>query len=130
MFDPNFEFGANLAYGQVQHYAATNSTNPNATRGDQDTAGSVTDLDFGGFANVHLVDSLIAGGGVNYNQETDQQAGTFTHLQPFGALQYVLFKQLYLKLVGAYAKAHLAQGGKTPWDNTMTSVRLRAMLLF
>ncbi|MEP7052646.1 MAG: hypothetical protein ABJB12_19920 [Pseudomonadota bacterium] len=130
VFDPNFEFGANFAYGQIEHYGPTNSTDPNATRGDFDTAGSVTDLDVGGFANVRIMEALVAGGGVNYNQETDQQAGTFSHLQPFGAIQYVVMKQLYLKLVGAYAKAHLAQGGKTPWDNTMTSVRLRAMLLF
>jgi hypothetical protein len=128
--DPYVELGGNIAYGMVDHYTPKNSTDPNAARGDKDTAGSVTDLDFGGFANVRVVDNLILGGGANYNQESDQQAGTFSHLQTFGALQYVVLKTLYLKLVGAYAKAHIAPGGNTPWDNTMTSVRLRAMYLF
>ncbi len=128
--DPYVEFGGNFAFGKIDHYAAMNSTDPNATMGDHDTAGSVTDLDLGGFANARVMDGLIVGGGANYDQETDQQAGTFTHLQTFGAVQYVLLKQLYLKLVGAYAKAHIAPGGNTPWDNTMTSVRLRAMYLF
>ena len=128
--DPYVEFGGNIAYGKIESYASMNSTDPNATVGDHDTAGSVTDLDYGGFLNVRLVSDLIAGGGVNYDQETDEQQGTFTHLQTFGALQYVLFKQLYIKAVGAYAKAHFAPGGKTPWDDTMLSARLRLMYLF
>ncbi len=130
VFDPYVEFGFNSAYGKVESYSAMNSTDPNATVGDHDTKGSVTDLDFGGFANVRLVEDLVAGGGVNYDQETDEQQGVFSHLQTFGALQYTLFKQLYIKAVGAYAKAHIAPGGQTPWDNTMVSARLRLMYLF
>jgi len=128
--DPYFELGANLALGKIDHYSAMNSTDPNATMGDHDTAGSVTDLDTGGFANVRVVDGLLVGGGVNYNQETDEQSGVFTHLQTFGAVQYVVLKQLYIKFVGAYAKAHFAPGGNVPWDNTMVSARLRMMYLF
>ena len=130
VIEPYAELGANFAFGKVDHYNAMNSTDPNATMGDHDTAGSVTDLDTGGFANVRLVDDLLLGGGVNYDQETDQQSGAFTHLQTFGALQYVVLKQLYLKVVAAYAKSHMAPGGNTPWDNTMTSIRFRAMYLF
>jgi hypothetical protein len=130
VLDPYAEFGVNLAFGKIDHYNAMNSTDPNATMGDHDTAGSVTDLDTGGFANLRVVDGLLVGGGVNYDQETDQQSGSFTHLQSFGAVQYLLLKQLYLKVVGAYAKSHMAPGGNVPWDNTMTSVRFRAMYLF
>jgi hypothetical protein len=46
--DPILELGVNLAYGSIRHYSPTNSTDPNATLGDFDTAGSVKDLDFGG----------------------------------------------------------------------------------
>jgi len=130
VLDPFVEFGANFAYGQVTHYSPTNSTNPNATLGDFDTAGSVTDLDFGGFANVHIVSSFILGAGVNENQETDRQAGKFTHLQAFGAAQVLVLNQLYIKVVGAYAKAHLAPGGQVAWDNTMESGRVRLLYLF
>jgi hypothetical protein len=128
--DPYFELGGNFAYGRVDHYTSMNSTDPNASRGDFDTKGSVTDLDLGGFANVRLVEDLILGGGVNNDQETDRQSGLFTHLQTFAALQYLVGKQLFVKIVGAYAKAHIAQGGITPWDNTMESVRLRLMYLY
>jgi hypothetical protein len=128
--DPFFEFGGNIAYGKTKSYLAANSTDPNAAMGDVDTQGSVTDLDVGGFANVRVVEDLLVGGGVNENQETDLQAGRFTHLQAFGAIQYLIGKQLFVKLVGAYAKAHFAPGGVTPWDNTAESARLRLMYLF
>ena len=130
VFDPYVEFGANLAYGRIRHYNPTNASNPNAEMGDFDTVGSVTDLDTGGFANVRLIEDLIVGAGANYNQETDERAGSFTHLQTFGAIQYVVGKQLWIKLVGAYAKGHLAPGGTAAWDNTMKSVRLRLQYLF
>ncbi len=130
VFDPYVEFGANVAYGKVDQYKSMNSTDPNATVGDHDTGASVTDLDFGGFANVRVVNDVLLGGGVNYDQETNQQQGVFNHLQTFGAIQYTLLKQLYIKAVGAYAKAHFAPGGINPWDDTMVSGRLRLMYLF
>jgi hypothetical protein len=130
VFDPYVEFGANLAYGSITHYSSNNSTDPNATLGDFDTAGSVTDLDFGGFANVRAADGLVVGAGVNEDQEIDKQSGSFSHVQGFGAVQYLVLKQLYVKAVGAYAKAHFAPGGATAWDNTMYSGRLRLLYLF
>ncbi|HTA88431.1 MAG TPA: hypothetical protein VK745_02605 [Polyangiaceae bacterium] len=130
VIDPYLEFGGNIAYGNINAYSSMNTTDPNATIGDHDTAGSVTDLDYGGFANLRVVNDLLLGGGVNYDQETNQQQGVFSHLQTFGALQYTLFKQLYIKVVGAYAKAHFAPGGITPWDDTMLSGRLRLMYLY
>jgi len=128
--DPYFELGGNFAYGSIKHYSPTNSTDPNAAQGDFDTAGSLTDLDAGGFANLRIVDGLVLGTGANYNQEKDEQAGIFTHLQAFGAVQVRALPQLYIKLVGAYAKGHLAPGGVAAWDNTMTSARLRLLYVF
>jgi hypothetical protein len=130
VLDPIVELGVNVAYGKVDHYSPTNSTDPNATMGDHDTAGSVTDLDVGAFANLRLFEGLLVGGGANYDQETDQQSGRFTHLQAFGALQYLFSKQVFVKVVGAYARAHIAQGGVPPWDDTMESVRVRLICLF
>ena len=90
----------------------------------------MADLDAGGFANLRIVEGLVLGAGANYNQETDEQAGLFTHLQAFGAIQLRALPQLYIKLVGAYAKGHLAPGGVAAWDNTMTSARLRLLYVF
>jgi hypothetical protein len=130
VFAPYIEAGANFAYGSVKHYLPTSVTNPNATLGDFDSTGSVTDLDSGGFVNARLAEGLVVGAGVNYNQETDEQAGAFTHLQSFGAVQVQLLDTLFLKLVGAYAKGHIAPGGVPAWDNTMTSGRVRLLYLF
>jgi len=126
------EAGVNVAYGLVDHYLAQNISDPNASMGGFDTAGSVTDIDFGGFLNGLLAEDLILGVGANLNTETDQQQGKFTHLQAFGALQYLIHKQLFVKVVGAYAKGHIEPGGQqTPaWDNTMVSGRVRLMYLF
>lgn len=130
VIDPILEFGVNTAFGKIRHYNPTNATDPNAELGDFDAVGSVTDFDTGGFANVRLAEGLVLGAGVNYNQQKDEAAGIFTHLQSFGALQYRVMKSLYVKAVGAYAKGHIAPGGVPSWDNTMTSGRLRVQYLF
>lgn len=130
VIDPILEIGVNTAFGKIKHYNPTNATNPNAPLGDFDAVGSVTDLDTGGFANLRLAEGLVLGGGVNYNQQKDEAAGIFTHLQTFGALQYRVLKSLYFKAVGSVAKGHIAPGGVPSWDNTMTSGRLRVLYLF
>jgi hypothetical protein len=125
------EAGVNFAYGLVDHYSAVNNADPNASMGMFDAAGSTTDTDFGAFLNGMVAPDFIIGVGANYNNQTDQAQGKFTHLQTFGAVQYLIHKQLFVKLVGAYAKAHIAPGGATTdWDNTMVSGRVRLMYLF
>lgn len=132
VLDPYIEFGANVAYGLVDHYLPTNVTDPNASMGDFDGAGSVTDKSVGGFANARIVEDFILGVGANYTDEKDQVNGDFTNTLAFGALQYVVSKRLFVKVVGAYGKAHIAQGGSMipAWDNTLVSTRLRLLYLF
>jgi len=131
VLDPYIELGVNVAYGLVDHYNPQNVTDQNASMGDFDAAGSVTDISAGGFANARIFEDFLLGVGANYTDEKDQVQGDFTNLQAFGALQYLVGKQLFVKFVGAYGKAHIAQGGGVPaWDNTMTSGRLRLMYLF
>jgi hypothetical protein len=138
VFDPIVEFGLNADWGFVDHWKPT-ATNPGQSRGDYDPAGSVTTTSFGGFANFRIVTDLLAGVGANYITEQDAypdavtgKDGKFTHLQAFGALQYLINKQLFIKLVGAYARAHIAQSNTTvpPWDNSMGSARVRLLYLF
>ena len=81
---------------------------------------------------------LVAGVGGNFvTQEDDLEnmetgvKGKFWHLQAFGALQYVINKQLYIKFVAGYARAHLAPAtGAAAWDNSMGSGRIRLQYLF
>jgi hypothetical protein len=126
------EAGFNFAYGLVDHYLPTNLMTPSDPMGTFDSPGSTTDMDFGGFINGMVAPDLIVGVGANRNKQTDQANGEFTHLQAFGAVQYLIHKQLFVKLVGAYAKAHIDTGasGAVPWDNTMYSGRVRLMYLF
>ncbi len=125
------EAGVNVAYGLVDHYLPTNANMPNSSMGSFDSPGSTTDTDFGAFLNGMVAPDFIIGVGANYNNETDQAKGKFNQLQAFAALQYLVHKQLFVKLVGAYAKAHIAPGdATTAWDNTMISGRVRLMYLF
>jgi hypothetical protein len=130
VLDPFVELGINVTYGLVDHYNPQNVTDPNASMGDFDGAGSVSTWSVGGFANARVVDGVLFGAGANFTSEDDQVSGHFTNLQSFGALQWLVRKQLFVKLVGAYAKAHIAQGGKEAWDNDMLSARVRLMYLF
>jgi hypothetical protein len=127
---PYFEFGVNIARETVDHWNPQNVTNPDASMGDYDGLGSVTDLAVGGFANVHVIDNMLLGVGLNHVNELDQVQGVFTNTQGFIALQYIIGGAVFIKAVGGYAKADLHPGGQSAWDNTMLSARLRVMYLF
>jgi hypothetical protein len=107
--------------------------------GDYDPTGSSTTISFGGFANLRVMSGLLLGVGANYITQDDafpdamtNQPGNFTHLQAFGALQYLINRQLFVKVVGAYARGHVDQSNTTvpPWDNSMGSARIRFLYLF
>jgi len=73
-----------------------------------------------------------------FTRDVDQQtAGTPTTdnywmWQSFAAVQYVLFQQLYIKLVASYAHSHFALVGNPPsaYDDEDYSVRLRFAFYF
>jgi hypothetical protein len=128
---PYLEFGGNYAYGGQITYAQ------DGTRND---AASFTEYSAGGFANLRIVDGLLFGAGVNYTFQVDQffdpsigRYGDFRQWQAFGAIQYHLFKQLYLKFVGGYALATLnpnTHEAYAPHQDYMLSGRLRLQYLF
>jgi len=95
-------------------------------------------------------EDLLLGVGANYTSQTDQHRDTmpsdpndpnspqvpgridFTaNLQAFGAVQYMVAHQLFVKAVVAYARSDfdLSFGGGI-YSNTMWSGRLRLMYLF
>jgi hypothetical protein len=134
VFDPYVELGANIAYGE--------STSRNKDGNVLDT-GSYTKTSVGGFANAHLgrrgsvLEDLMLGGGANWTtQYYSHRVGTnnqdyFAHLQVFGAIQYLVAKQLFVKVVLAYARADFWPSGEPDSiSNTMLSGRLRLMYLY
>ena len=138
VFDPIVEFGLNFDYGYIDHWKPT-ATNPAQSMGDYDPAGSTTTKSFGGFANFRVMTDLLAGVGANFINEDDAYPdavtripGNFKHIQAFGALQYLINRQLFVKVVGAYARGHIAQSNTTvpAWDNSMGSARIRFLYLF
>lgn len=129
VFDPYVEFGVNAAAGMADRIAQD---------GLVDEKGSNTTYSVGGFANARIVQDVTAGVGLNYTSLEDihfdpalGRNEKFRHLQGFGALQYLLWKQLYIKAVVAYAKADFRPNfGEPQYDNTMISARLRLLYLF
>jgi hypothetical protein len=140
VLDPFIEGGLNFDYGYLDHWKPTATIQmPGQTMGDYDPAGSYTQISFGGFVNARVMPDVLVGAGANYISQEDafQDAvtgadGKFTHLQAFGAIQYLVNKQLFIKFVGAYARAHIAQSNTSvaPWDNSMVSARVRFLYLF
>jgi hypothetical protein len=126
---PYVEGGINAAYGQTR---LTNN------QGNLDGPGSFDTASLGVFANVRIVENLLAGGGVNYTYLQDEQFDAklgrdqnFDHWQAFGAIQYVLWNRLYIKDVVGYALADFnVNNGALPFANKMISERLRVEYLF
>lgn len=127
--DPYFEFGLNGSYGLVDRVAQD---------GTVDEKGSNTVYSFGGFANVRIVEDLIFGVGANMTHLKDLhfdkslgRVDQFSHLQTFGALQYLVMKQLFVKAVVAYARSEFHPTfGDPVFNDTMISGRLRLLYLF
>ena len=129
VFDPYIEFGASGALGLVD------TTKPDGTI---DAEASTTTRSIGGFANGRPVEDLILGVGVNMTTMEDlhydpslDDVQHFHQLQVFGAVQYLVLKQLFVKAVFAYAKADTYPTFSEPvYTNTMVSGRLRLLYLF
>jgi hypothetical protein len=125
-------------------------------KGDPIDTAATNTYSGGAFATVALGtlllkdEDLLLGVGANYTSQTDQHRDTmlsdpndpnspmvpgridFTaNLQAFGALQYMVAHQLFVKAVVAYARSDfdLSFGGGI-YSNTMWSGRLRLMYLF
>ena len=130
--NPFVEFGFNAAIGKQSDTDAFGRDEP---------ATSYTAKSYGGFANVRLIEGLLLGGGVNYTTWLDLYKDTATNspaedytsnLQGFVALQYMLARQIFIKLVGAYAQAEFqpSETGIALWKNHMYSARVRLMYLY
>jgi hypothetical protein len=129
VFLPHLEFGFNAAQGTAWVVKGDGSFNPKA---------SFSRTSFGGFANLSNGSRkypVVLGVGSIYTKYEDQflKAGLvneYWQLQNFVAVQYVAFGQLYIKLVGGYARGHWDTAEPLSYDDEMYSVRLRFALYF
>lgn len=134
VFRPYIEFGFSVAQELVDR---------TDEKGNIDTAGSFTVTSMGGFANLRpfantALNDLLIGAGLHRTEKTDLhhnsdtgEVGHFTHVQMFGAIQYPIMNQLYVKLVVAKADADIAPSfGNPAYSNSMLSARLRFFYMF
>jgi hypothetical protein len=131
VFDPHIEFGGNAAYGTVFE--------TDLTTGSASGTGSYNTTSVGGFANALLSPLWMLGAGVNmiwqYNSfyyNGSPNPDYTGHLQAFGAIQYLVARQLFVKVVLGYARADfLTSDQSIPlWSNYMYSGRVRLMYLY
>jgi hypothetical protein len=141
IFNPYVEIGGNIAQGSVSYIN---------DQGDPDTNNeSHTVTSAGAFANVRLaprgsvVEDLMLGLGIDWTtwygtyKLGSYDANYAAQLQIFGALQYLIAKQLFVKAVVAYARAdldpsgsHAPGQGDLNYSNVMWSTRIRLMYLY
>ena len=129
IYDPYIEGGLNAGWRIVDRLDHLGNVNEK---------GSFTTWSVGGFLNARIVEDLLVGGGGNYTRLLDihedetGDVGAFSHIQVFGAIQYHLFKQLFIKVVVAWAKADFAPSftESDPYHNEMISSRIRFMYNF
>jgi hypothetical protein len=106
---------------------------------DPQTSGNK--ISYGGFINIAPVpgdpDWLIGLGGNYayfhnlYSPTAGEPFQHFTNLQTYVAIQYLVYKQLFVKLVAGYAKSHLENSMTgSPYDDDQFSARLRVMYLY
>jgi hypothetical protein len=131
VLNPNIEFGGNLARGTVFE--------TDLTSGSGSGVGSYTTTSVGGFANALLTPLLMVGAGVNYTGRTNSfyynsspNPDFSGHLQGFGALQYLVARQLFVKIVLGYARADFQTSDQSIpiYSNYMYSGRVRLMYLY
>jgi hypothetical protein len=128
---PYIEGGLNAAYAVNDEEQVINGT----FQEDTQTSGHKTS--YGGWLTVAPASGCLLGGGVNYvyfhnlyvpNGETAVQHET--NLQGYGAIQYLAYRQLFIKLVVGYARSHFENIATGNYDDDQLSARLRVMYLF
>jgi hypothetical protein len=127
---PFVEASVNFGYASVDLADAADHGPNLGASGDR--------LSFGGFIDAAplpgFLPNLLIGAGGNYatfKNIVSPNPERSTNLQVYGAIQYLFYRQLYLKVVGGYAKSHFDNlVTSVPYDDDMFSVRVRMQYLF
>jgi hypothetical protein len=138
VLEPYGELGANIARGS-QVYRDDDGNTDDTFNFTWTSIGGFANLRVGSLARLHVLDDMLVGLGFNWTTQYDShRAGNndpdyAAHLQAFGAIQYLVAKQLYVKAVIAYARADFQPSGATGdlvFSNVMWSGRIRLMYLY
>ena len=134
VFAPWIELGPNI--GRAINDVFTNAVQPDGSFA-LDTSRSGDTWSYGGFVNVRPAADMLIGGGYNFasfanlHMNTNGEHDKATNSQYFLALQYLVGHQLFVKVVGGYAKTHYDFSFSTmTYDDDMFSVRVRLMYLY
>jgi len=131
VFAPWIELGPNIGRARNDVFDANSHGLNTGASGDT--------WSYGGFINIQPIRDLILGAGANVASFTNLHYNTVTmendrssNTQAFGAIQYLVGHQLFVKVVGGYAKSHFdrAFSNQNSYDDDMFSVRVRLMYLY
>jgi len=137
VFAPWVEFGPNIGRAVTDLYTAAGLQQDGSYVPDTSRSGDL--VSYGGFMNIHPFGDLLIGAGANYASfqnlhvnTTTNQKDKSSNTQYFLAIQYLVYHQLFVKVVGGYAKTHFdfSFNNMAPYDDDMFSVRVRLMYLY
>jgi hypothetical protein len=133
---PWVEFGPNYGRAISDVFLPGGLQSDGSFQPDSGKSGDITSL--GGFLNFRPFTDMLIGVGGNYASFTNLhenaagQKDQSTNTQYFLAVQYLVHQQLFVKVVGGYAKTHFdfSFNNMVPYDDDMFSIRLRLMYLY
>ncbi len=137
VLSPWIEFGPNIGRAITDVLLAGGLQPDGSFLPDTGKSGDI--WSYGGFLNFRPFGDMLIGTGANYASFTNLHVNTTTgqydkstNTQYFLALQYLVYHQLFVKVVGGYAKTHFdfSFDNMAPYDDDMFSVRLRLMYLY
>ena len=137
VFAPWVEFGPNFGRAITDVFLPTGLQPDGSFLPDTGRSGDT--VSYGGFLNFRPFGDMLIGTGYNFASFTNLHLNTATNeydkstnTQYFLALQYLVYKQLFVKVVGGYAKTHfdLSFSNMNSYDDDMFSVRVRLMYLY
>jgi len=133
---PWIELGPNIGRAVTDFYDAS-TLQPDGSFAPK-TANSGDIWSYGGFLNARPFGDWLIGVGANYasftnlHKNTNGEGDKSTNTQTFLAVQYLVHRQLFVKVVGGYAKSHFDRSfsNMASYDDDMFSVRVRLMYLY
>jgi len=137
VFAPRIEFGPNIGRAVTDLYDASTLQMDGSFLPRADKSGDI--WSYGGFMNARPFNNdFLIGLGANYASFTNLHTNTAgqgdksTNTQYFVALQYLVHHQLFVKVVGGYAKSHFDRSfsNMVSYDDDMFSMRVRLMYLY
>ncbi|MCL2449157.1 MAG: hypothetical protein FWD17_09435, partial [Polyangiaceae bacterium] len=105
--------------------------------GNYSGAGSFDQYSVGAFATGRVIPNLLVGAGVDYSHLRDElydsdrgRRDDYDQWQGYVAVQYWLWKQIFIKNVVGYGLANESPGAGPMFQNIMVSERVRLEYLF